>query len=131
MDEDIRHLELVGWLVARLTDGRNPTIESVVYRNVMGRPEPEAIEGRTPDLTARSHGKLIIGLARMGAEVSSEQSMEDYKFFGNYREPGADKEVAFFLAVPEGRKAEAETALAEAGLDAEQFSVVSIGNFAD
>jgi hypothetical protein len=124
MDEDIRQMELVGALRGRLTDGRNSLTEVTHSSGADGLDQPAAIEGRLPDLIARSYGKLVIGLARSGA-VSSDDSIDDYRFFGTYREPGADEDAAINLVVPKAQKAEAEAALAEAGLTPDRYYLLA------
>jgi hypothetical protein len=127
VDDGTRQLELVGWLREYLTSGRHGPIEVTHSTDTVVLPDPDEIEGRWPDLVGKAGDKVIIGLARMGADVDTKQSVEDYNFFGTYRETGA----AFILAVPRGCEADAEAALSRAGLDTEQFQLVSIGNFAD
>jgi len=130
MDGDLRRLELVGWLREQLTRSSGDGIEVTHSLDTLRLPDPDAIEGRQPDLLGRAlGGKLVIGLARIGSAISDEQSLEEYRFFASYREPGFDENAALNIAVPGESKLEAKAALAQAGLSPEQFNIVAISGF--
>ena len=100
MDDEIRQLELVGWLREYLTSGRSGSIEVTHSTDTVVLRNPYAIEGRRPDLIGKTDHKLIFRLARMGADVGSEQSVEDHNFFGTYGENDATEDAVFILGVP-------------------------------
>lgn len=130
MDPELKRLELVGWLGEGLTRNPGSGIEVTHSLGTAGLPDPEPIEGHQPDLLARGPGgKLVIGLARIGPAIGDDDALEDYRFFGAYREPGADETAALNVAVPGDSGPEAEAALEQAGLTPEQFNLVPLGGF--
>ena len=90
-------------------------------------PDPPMISGHTPDLLAESlAGTLLIGLAKDGPELDSEQSAEQYRAFTNYKDPQSGELAALVVVVPGEFKDQAKAAIEKAGVSEDRFSVQAV-----
>ena len=91
-------------------------------------PTPPPIAGHQPDVLARGFkgGRLIIGLARIGAELDDPASVEMYRAFTEFRDPESDELAVLALVVPKDQKQEVEAVLDRVGLDPDSYSVTGV-----
>lgn len=85
------------------------------------------IDGHQPDLLGEGMaGAMVVGLAKGGADLNSEQAAEQYRAFANHRNPVSGERAALVLAVPAEDKGLAEEAINAAGVE-DRTTVVGVG----
>jgi hypothetical protein len=91
-------------------------------------PTPPNIGRHEPDALARdaNAGTLVIGEAKIGADMVSDHSAEQLHDFTTYLDPESGEVAALVLAVPDGWEQAAIEAVNKAGGDAQRVHVIPV-----
>lgn len=116
--------------------GENPTYDDLVFsvrnrfsgaddmrvvNSTHGLPAPDPIGQHTPELTARSAGRFIIGVARTGIQLEEEgeEIVEALREFLAWRDEDGERAL-IHLRVPDGWEEHGHQAFERAGGDREE-----------
>jgi hypothetical protein len=124
MDDQTR-LNLIWALRDRLPMGSNARPTHSLGTEQL--PDPPAIAGHTPDLLAESlAGTLLIGLAKDGPELDSDEAAEQYRAFAGFKDPQSGEPAALVVVVPGEFEDQAKAAIERAGVSKDRFSVQAV-----
>lgn len=105
-----QHRLLVSSLVSKLAY----SCEVKYAAGVGTLPEPPKIGRHEPDVIASANGRLVIGEAKLGPDLTDQTTREQLEDFCSHA--GPDGEIAaFWLCVPDGWRQQAEEAIETAG----------------
>ncbi len=91
-------------------------------------PDPPLIDGYRPDLIGESQaGTMVIGIAKEVQDLGSDQSAAEFRAFGSYQDPESGELAALVVVVRREHRADAERALAAAGIQPDRYSVLAVG----
>jgi hypothetical protein len=69
---------------------------------------------------------MVIGIAKNGSELNGDLSAEQYRTFAHYRDPKSGERAALVVAVRSEHRAQADEAIAKAGLTSDHYSVFPV-----
>ncbi len=122
MAETPEHQRLVAGLVGYM---KGQGVEVTNAAGGLNYPDPYAVGAHEPDALGTKGGVLLIGEAKIGSDLTSATSQEQFRDFSNRSMTGTGAPCPFILCVPKGWADAARQAVKTAGGSTRNLTVIS------